>query len=202
MAQMYVIGEDALCCALGSKLVTDVLRWGLAQRAVDTKGVTQLKKNIPRYIGLTSVHPVLCVADTDGGCAMQLRQDWLPRHTPSTFFLRLAVTESESWLLADTDGFAQFLQVAPNRMPGRPDDLPDPKRIVLTLAHRSRRREIRQEVVSSRDSSKPGSGYNQYLANFVANYWRPNVAAEKSGSLAKAIQRLREFETGLPVPGS
>src|SRR5690348_4575985 len=200
MAQMFVIGEDALCCALGTKLVTDVLRWRLAQPAVDTKGVTQLKKNISRYIGLTHLHPVLCVADTDGGCALRLRKEWLPRHAPNTFFLRLAVTESESWLLADAAGFAQFMDIAPNRIPSDPDDLPDPKRTVLTLARRSRRREIRQEIISSRDPSKPGSGYNLHLGNFVANHWRPNVAANASRSLARAIQRLREIEDELPNP--
>ncbi len=200
MTEMFVIGEDTLCCALGTKLVTDVLRWRLAQPAVDTMGVTQLKKSIARYIGLTHLHPVLCVADTDGGCAMRLRRDWLPNFVPSTFFLRLAVTESESWLLADADGFARFLDVASNRMPNRPDDLADPKRTVLTLARRSRRREIRQEVVSSRDPSKPGSGYNLHLSNFVMNHWSPDVAARASHSLAKAIHRLREIETRSPGP--
>jgi len=71
---MYVIGEDAVSCALGACLVTKVLGMRLAQPAIDTGGVTKLQSNLHRYFGLVNLVPVLCIADTDGGCAVQLLQ--------------------------------------------------------------------------------------------------------------------------------
>ena len=43
MTQILVVGEDALCCALGERLVAACLPgWKLAQTSIDTKGVTKL----------------------------------------------------------------------------------------------------------------------------------------------------------------
>lgn len=192
MGQMYVIGEDALCCALGTRLVIDVVGWSLAQPAVNTNGVTKLKKDLARYVSLTRICPVLCVADTDGGCASKLREQWLP-NPPGQFLLRLAVTESESWLMADHEALAAFLDVPESRFPDLPDEIDDAKRTILNLARRSKKRMIRQEVISSRDTNKPGNGYNLHLCDFVVRYWSPERAAQRSPSLARAMKRLTQL---------
>lgn len=190
MECVYVIGEDAISCSLASRIVTEVLGLQLAQPAVDTKGVTKLRKNLSRYVRLANLHPVLCIADTDGKCALDMLNDWLPSGSPEGFFLRFAVTESESWLMADRDAMANFLVVPLAKIPHRPDELVDPKQQLLNVARRSRRREIRREIVSPHDSSKPGSGYNVHLCDFVERHWRPNQAAACSPSLARALHRL------------
>ncbi|MDH0897681.1 MULTISPECIES: hypothetical protein [unclassified Pseudomonas] len=194
MSQMYVIGEDALSCALGTRLVTALMGWSLAQPAVNTKGGTYLIKAMPRYTGLAHIHPVLCLMDTDRGCAVELRQKWLPATAPSNFLLRLAVTESESWMMADREALAAFFDVAVRLIPDNPDEEADAKRTVLNLARRSRHRRIRQEVVSPLDASKPGTGYNVHLCEFINLHWHPQQAAQCSPSLARAIQRLTELK--------
>ena len=75
MSRILVVGEDTLCCALGERLVAACLPdWQLAQPSIDTKGVTKLQPSLPRYLSLArSLHPVLCIADTDGQCAVELR---------------------------------------------------------------------------------------------------------------------------------
>lgn len=193
MSQMYVIGEDVLSCALGTRLVTEIMGWTLAQPAVNTKGVTYLIKAIPRYTSLAHIHPVLCLADTDRGCAVRLRQQWLPS-AADRFLLRLAVTESESWMMADREALAAFFDVAVRLVPDRPDDELNAKRTVLNLARRSRRRHIRQELVSPLDNSKPGTGYNVHLCEFITSHWRPQQAILRSPSLARAVQRLTELK--------
>lgn len=194
MGQIYVIGEDALSCALGARLITEVLGWSLAQPAVNTKGVTQLRRSIARYTGLACIHPVLCLADTDRGCALKLRQEWLPDAVSDQFLLRLAVTESESWVMADREALANFFDVAMRLVPDRPDEELDAKRTILNLARRSSRRNIRQELVSALDANKPGTGYNLHLCEFVNGYWRPDKAIENSPSLARAVRRLTELK--------
>lgn len=197
MSRMFVIGEDAVCCALGTRLVTDVLGWRLAQPVVDTKGVTKLLPELARYAGLTRVYPVLCIADTDGKCALELSQSWRPRNANGAFLLRFAVTEAESWLLADVDALARYFDVPETRIPARPDDVLDAKRAVVDLARRSRRRIIRQEVVSAIDASKPGAGYNAHLCGFAMQHWRPHEAAQRSPSLQRTVHRLVELRATL-----
>lgn len=190
MAEMYVIGEDALSCALGVKLVTDVAKRIPALPVINTHGVTKLQSALKRYFGLVNISPVLCVADTDGKCVVDIIQRWIPHGTPSGFLLRFAVREAESWLLADSEAFADFLHVPQSKMPKSPDEIDNPKEMVLHLASRSSKRLIRQEMVSDRDSSKSGAGYNVHLCDFAAQYWRPLEAARVSPSLSRAIDSL------------
>jgi hypothetical protein len=194
MSRILVVGEDALCCALGERLVAACLPdWQLAQPSIDTKGVTKLQPSLPRYVGLArSLHPVLCIADTDGQCAVELRAKWLPQ-AHERFVLRLAITEAESWVLADRQGFSQALEVPLNKLPQCPDEESDPKRLILTLVKKSKIRQFRDEVVSSTDPSKPGTGYNLHLGAFVRNRWDAQRAAQHSPSLARAVKHLERL---------
>jgi len=198
MKRILVVGEDALCCALGERLVGSGLPdWQLAQTSIDTRGVTKLKAALPRYLTQARhVQPVLCIADTDGQCPKQLLADWLSHPVHPSLLLRLAVTEAESWLLADRAGLATAFGIPVNKLPHSPDEVPDPKRLILHLAQRSKRRHIRDEVVSRTDSSRPGSGYNLHLATFVRQQWNIDNAIAHSPSLARAFKRL----AGLTVP--
>lgn len=194
MSRILVVGEDTLCCALGERLVAACLPdWQLAQPSIDTKGVTKLQPSLPRYLSLArSLHPVLCIADTDGQCAVELRAKWLPQ-AHERFVLRLAITEAESWVLADRQGFAQALEVPLNKLPQCPDEESDPKRLILTLVKKSKIRQFRDEVVSSTDPSKPGTGYNLHLGAFVRGQWDAKRAVEHSPSLARAVKHLERL---------
>lgn len=193
MSRILVVGEDALSCALGERLVGSVLPdWQLAGPSINARGVTKLVSALPRYLQQAKyMQPVLCVADTDGKCALHLITDWLQGRPAGNLILRLAVTEAESWLLADREGFSEALHVPLNKLPNNPDGEHNPKRLVLNLAKRSRDRRIRDEVVSSVDPSKPGTGYNLHLSRFVRTTWQAARAAESSASLAKALHRLK-----------
>ncbi len=195
MPSSFVIGEDALCCALGSKLVREVLRWDVALPVINTKGVTKLRPAIPRYLPLSRVSPVLCIADTDGGCAMVMVQQWMSAQVAQNFLLRFAVAESESWVLADSEALALYFEVSVDRLPRCPDDEADAKRTLLKLASRSKRRDIRMEMVSTEDPSRPGVGYNAHLSDFISLYWRPREAAVRSPSLARAVRRLEQLRS-------
>jgi hypothetical protein len=193
MRQVHVIGEDALTCALGTRMVVEATGKSPAMPIINTRGVTKLQADLRRYFGLVSMGPVLCLADTDGACAKDMLARWLPRGAPHGFSLRFAVTEAESWVLADSEALADFLHVSRAKMPDNPDELADPKRQILALAARSSKRLLRQELISERDSSKPGTGYNVHLCDFAARYWRPSEASRASPSLSRAMIRLAEL---------
>jgi hypothetical protein len=201
MNRILVVGEDHLCCALGERLVAASLPgWKLAGASINVRGVTKLEPSLPRFLEQAKfVQPVLCIADTDGQCAVTLRARFLKyakHHAPhESFLLRLAHSEAESWMLADREGFAKALAVPINKLPHKPDEEVDPKRLVLNLARISKNRLFRTEVISDTDQNRPGSGYNLHLCNFVQTHWDARRGAEYSPSLARALKRVQALET-------
>lgn len=197
MNSLVLVGEDELCCALGVRLIEHMLPdWTLAVEPINKRGVTKLKADLPRYVQQAlHVQPVLCVADTDGACPVTLRQQWLPQTVPQSFLLRLAVTESEAWVMADRPAFAKAIGVSEASVPRDPENLPDAKREVLRLAARSSKRRVKEEMLSLQDINKPGTGYNKHLCSFVRHGWRASVARESSDSLNRAIQALERLRS-------
>ena len=196
MSQVLVVGEDALCCAVGEKLVDAALPgWSLARESVNTRGITKLVPRLPDFIQQARhVQPVICIADTDRSCPVNLIANWMAQGGDERFVLRLAVKEAESWLLSDPESFSSFLNVPVVKLPKRPDEEPDPKQVVLNLASNSKSRQIRTEVVSTRDKSRPGPGYNLHLCHFVKAKWRVSEARTRSPSLNRAVNRVAMLE--------
>jgi len=137
--------------------------------------------------------PVLCIADTDRMCPVQWLKDWSPNVMHHQFFLRLAVPEAESWVLADRKAMSEFFKISAAQIKADPEQLNDPKREVLRLALKSKVRRLRDEMVSTTDITKTGSGYNVHLSALVRENWQASRASERSSSLERAIRRLTEF---------
>lgn len=197
MKRILIVGEDTLCCALGERLVAQALPgWTIAGPPIDTKGITRLVANLPRYARQArDLWPVLCIGDSDGQCVKRLLAKWRPKEAPDGFMLRLAVAEAESWLLADRHGFAKGLGVPLNKLPHSADALADPKLALLGLIARSSKRAFRDEIVSQRDPTRRGVGYNVHLSAFVRAHWDACRGSECSSSLARAWLRVRALES-------
>ncbi|NMC21518.1 MAG: hypothetical protein GYA33_13985 [Thermogutta sp.] len=136
---------------------------------------------------------VLVDLDQDAQCAPPLKTAWLPDPAPQLCF-RIAVRAVESWLLADAERIAEFMAVARSRVPANPEGLPDPKVELVNLARRSRRKDIREDMVPREDSGRPvGPAYTSRLIEFVEQYWRPTEAAKRADSLARAIRCLERL---------
>ncbi|WP_156524562.1 hypothetical protein [Achromobacter ruhlandii] len=169
-------------------------QWTLAGPPIDAKGITKLTPSLGRYAQQAQyVQPVFCIADTDGKCPVDLISTWRPLYAPRDFVFRLADAEIESWILADRSGFSSYFQTAANKIPGDIDKVVDPKRLILSLISKSRKRLFRDEIVSSTDLNKRGSGYNVHLKDFVKNQWSLENARQHSSSLERAISNLKEL---------
>jgi hypothetical protein len=140
--------------------------------------------------------PVLVVTDLDTSvCPAKLREDWLGRTPqPPGLLLRVAVREVESWLLADHDAVATLLRrSARQRLPDIPDRLPDPKDFLLNLA-RHAPKDVRLDLRAETGAmARQGLGYNARLCHLVRTEWQPDRAAERSPSLRRAIERIRDL---------
>jgi hypothetical protein len=131
--------------------------------------------------------------DADAGCAPPLRAVWLPQPAPMMCF-RVAVRAVEAWLLADREQLARFLGIAASRVPLAPETVLDPKRALVDLAARSRRRAIREDMVPRSGSGRSvGPAYASRLIEFVDGYWRPEMATNNSDSLRRCCERLDEI---------
>ena len=140
--------------------------------------------------------PVLLLTDLDNHpCPSSLIEDWLDMEPHANLVFRVAVREIESWLLADREGFADFLGIGSDLIPLQPDQIPDPKQTVVKLARRSRRRTLRESIVPRRGSTAvQGPDYNGCLGDFVRGHWNRNAAAERSPSLDRTWTRLMAFK--------
>ena len=139
---------------------------------------------------------VLVDLDDDAECAPPYKAHCLPEPATRMCF-RIAVREIEAWLLADRDRLAQFLSINVARIPQSPEEIPNPKRMMVQLARASRRRGVREDMVPRPESGRDvGPVYTGRLIEFVTNTrsgWRPTVAARSSNSLMSCLQRLQEL---------
>jgi hypothetical protein len=140
--------------------------------------------------------PILLLTDLDQHpCPSGLIEDWLETEPHSNMIFRIAVREVESWILADREGFADFLGINANLIPLQPDQIVDPKQTLVNLARRSRRRALRESIVPRRGSTAvQGPDYNGCLGEFVRNRWSHNEASGRSPSLSRAWERLMAFQ--------
>jgi len=97
--------------------------------------------------------------------------------------------------LADQEALAKFLGIKTALIPDDVEVLPDPKRFLISLAKRSRYRELREDIVPPEGStSKVGPDYNGRLIRFVNDHWDLVAAGRRSASLASASEAVRRFK--------
>jgi hypothetical protein len=120
--------------------------------------------------------------------------NWLPGGKDVRLLFRVAVRETESWLLADRYAFAELLGISVANVPDRPDDLNNPKATLLDLVRKSKRRDLKKDILPAPGVSFPvGLGYNDQLSRFVRERWDSRKAAQSSPSLARAVARVAAF---------
>lgn len=182
--------------AVALKLIAHV--GAQADHVFGKQGKQHLRQRIGGYNQAACHAPwlILVDLDKDATCAPLLRQAWLPTPAPLACF-RVVVRAIEAWLLADREALARFLGVAERCIPSHPETLDDPKGEMVNLARRSRRRAIFDDMVP-RDGSgrRVGPAYASRLVEFVAEHWRPDVAAQRADSLNRAIRALHQLVGG------
>jgi hypothetical protein len=153
---------------------------------------------LPGYNSAAQGDPWLVFVDLDQDfeCPAALVAEWLP--APSAYMrFRVVVRQIEAWLLADAERFASFFALRRATIPDVPDLFPDAKTALLTVIATSRRSAIRHDMMP-----RPGSGrrvgpaYTSRLIEFASNAddgWRPDIAANRSPSLASCLTRLDQL---------
>ncbi|MDP1827610.1 MAG: hypothetical protein Q8L48_30340 [Archangium sp.] len=163
--------------------------------AKSAQGKTKLDAQLAKYAAAAERQPwfILRDLDQDAPCAPA----WIEGRPKARWFcLRLAVRETEAWLLADRERFAEFFRVAPTRVPLDPDGLADPKRTLVDLVRHSTSSRLKRDIVPADGAhSQVGPGYVTAIVEFASQHWRLAVAAQRSDSLRRARLALRGLGT-------
>lgn len=195
--QITLAVEDTLSRAVARRLVYEYLP--LAHIFEEFVAGGSVENRIP---GLNQralyVGPVLALADLDSpmSCPAALVGQYSSGLTISPrMLIRVAVLEIESWIMADRAGTAGWLGIATSTVSRNPESLNDPKRSLVQLASRSRKR-LLKEAIAPRNvlgTNRTGPGYNETISEFVALHWNPEAARRNSPSLDRAIVRIAEL---------
>ena len=186
--------EDALGEAVSIRILAslDIV----VRQRLGLKGKDYLRNKADSLNRTARGFPVFMLTDQDSPnqCPPQLIRLWLKGRQHPHFFLRVAVMEVESWIMADREGVAKLLSIPLSRIPHDTDAIPHPKEFLVSLARQSRKAGLREELIPQPGAtSKVGPGYNSRLGDFVRRAWNIGRANATSDSLRRTIDRLRTF---------
>lgn len=197
---LYAYAEDEPSVQVASQLVkfvNDTLNKQLRFRPgfpALTRGASKIQKLFPKIVDASSkgLH-YLVLADLDRSeCAPTLIRAWNQGalDLPPGLVFRVAVRETESWLLADRGALAGFLGISQANFPEAPDRLIDPKRSMLDIIRRKGKKKWHRDMLPQRQGAAIGPLYNEKLCEFVRSLWNPARAKERSPSLERAIRAI------------
>jgi len=196
---LYIVVEDELSEVILKKMLGEYfVGTDLHVVSIGKRGKGYIKNRINDFNNRNNDLPFFILVDLDlSSCAPELLHQWLNRPCRNNLIVRVAVREVEAWLLADTNGFSNYLNMDHSYISKEvndPDNLLDPKFRLLSLVEQSRKRNIIGDIVKKEGSSlKQGPGYNTRLTEFVLNNWNMERARSNSDSFNRAINALQNL---------
>lgn len=158
------------------------------------KGFAYIRDKIGNFNQTASIINYFALVDfmdTGFSCPGEVVTTWLPYREPK-MLLRVVVRELESWLLADRENMADFLQIATSKVPANPEILTDPKLILVNLARHSRKKQIREALVPEIGStSSVGRLYTSEIIRFISLKWNITRARQNAPSLDRCWNSLK-----------
>ena len=194
---LAIFAEDKLTEAVLQKCVAEYLPDHTVIRSDVACGRGNVKKSLAAYANLASSMPVIIGVDLDHDpCPPQLLSDWdVAGFNNANLIVRVAVREVEAWVLADKKRFANFVGGTSDHIPSSPDEIEDPKRLLLEFARATASDDLKRDLIPINFGQYPriGPAYNLRMCKFVRDRWRPHVAGGRSASLARAIRALESL---------
>jgi|SRR5271154_4822600 len=193
--------EDTLTEALFVKIFDSIPTEYAIRTVYNRGGNGYLKQNVNGFNNAAKGIPFLLGTDLDTyDCPPDLIDDWLSHPKHHNLLIRVAVREVEAWVLADKQNLAGFLRIQAALIPDDVEAIPNPKQRLVELARRSRSREMREDLCPPANSTrKVGPNYNARMTAFVLQHWNLASARQHAPSLARAVDRLINFDPVYPA---
>lgn len=191
-----LVFEDTLSEAVLKEMLKQSQRPFSVGNCLNQRGYGKIKKIISGLNYAAKGMPYLVLTDLDNAeCPLVIISEWLTQPKHPNLLFRIAVKEVEAWLLAHREAFAEFLGISVSLIPANVDEIPDPKQLLIYLAKKSKKRNLRDAIVPDRHSTaKIGKDYNGQLIQFVQNNWQVEAAQVNSRSLQRAMNALINFQ--------
>ena len=191
-----LVFEDTLSEAVLKEMLKQSQRPFSVGNCLNQRGYGKIKKIISGLNYAAKGMPYLVLTDLDNAeCPLIIISEWLTQPKHPNLLFRIAVKEVEAWLLAHREAFAEFLGISVSLIPANVDEIPDPKQLLIYLAKKSKKRNLRDAIVPDRNSTaKIGKDYNGQLIQFVNQSWQVEAAQVNSRSLQRAMNALINFQ--------
>jgi len=191
-----LVFEDALSEAVLKEMLKQSQRPFYVGSCLNQRGYGNIKRIIYGLNHAAKGMPYLVLTDLDNSeCPLVIISEWLTQPKHPNLLFRIAVKEVEAWLLAHREAFAKFLGISVSLIPANVDEIHDPKQLLINLAKKSKKRNLRDAIVPDRNSTaKIGKDYNGQLIQFVQNNWQVEAAQVNSRSLQRAMNALINFQ--------
>ncbi len=190
-----LVVEDTLGQVVLRRILREYRSDALVGGCYGNRGYEYIRKRAREFNKAAKGLPLLMVADLEMECAPAQLRSLLPRPKHPNLLFRIAIMEIESWILADRSGFSSFLGVAKRRIPQNVDSVSDPKKLIVDLARRCRKRFLREALVPAPGSTaRVGPEYNGQLSSFVVYAWNIEEASQNSPSLQRALSAIVRFQ--------
>ena len=192
---VILVVEDRLTDAVSTKIL-EHFDIEIVRRII-YEGNSYLQRKAPSYNQAAYQEcGVFMLTDLDSPniCPPTLIRSWVKGRLNGWFFLRIAVMEIESWIMADRQAVSEFLGIPTNRIPRNTDNINSPKEFLVSLARRSKNIRLREALVPAQNdkTAKIGPEYNPRLSQFVQDHWNLERAATTSPSLKRTLERLAQ----------
>jgi hypothetical protein len=188
-----VVEDDLSECVLRT-ILRQIDRPYRVALCLGRRGNTYIKSKMRAFNSAAKGAPFLVLTDLDQAeCAPEKLRQWLPVEQNPNLIFRFAVREVEAWVLAHRSQFARFLGLQREAIPLNVDDIDHPKEFLINLARRSRRTDIKGDLVPRGTTSRQGPNYNGRLTDFVISQWDAQEAVKHSDSLRRAVRALSAF---------
>lgn len=188
---MIIASEDGLIEAIVKRILNDLgFDMGIAI-SICAGGKSKLYAKLPALIRSANggLSVIVCTDLDLTPCPVQMKDEWFPHGVPMKMVFSIAIREADAWILADP-GIARYLGSTVSA-PESAESIQDPKSALIQIAKRSRKREIREEMIVARGAvARVGPGYNRVLADFVSSEWDVELASSRCKGLNRLIQRI------------
>jgi hypothetical protein len=195
MENMILVTEDDLSEAIGKKIIQQLLPQFTITQSLGKQGFGYIKSRMKNWNEIAQHKHVLIIADLDlQECAPRMKVEWTQNlKLNHNLIFRIAVRESESWVLADHDS---LIKIIPRAKPiNNPDLLVDPKQSLLNLINRYGSRKTKNELIRvDNGNCYQGIAYNHTLSELIEEHWDCFRAAQHSESLQRTINSLRQLQ--------
>lgn len=196
---VVIATEDDLSEVVLRKILFDISVDYNVHTSLGKVGFGYLKQKIVSFNKMAKFMPVIVLADLDRAESREaLLESWLPGEKSDGLVFAVAVREVESWIMADSESFSDFLGVSKTVIPRAPDSIEKAKWKLLEVVGRSTKRTIKDEILPKRGSTSPvGLGYNENLSKYVLESWSLERARAASPSLGATFDHLLNLKDSI-----